>query len=356
MPFFSLNGKKISIEELKSFSGLENSEFEKSTLSFCKAWVNNQQEFSIHTSGSTGKPKEIILQRKAMEVSAQATIRALQLKPGDTALVCLDTKYIAGQMMLVRSLINGMNIVATEPSGNPLKNIDEQIEFAALVPYQLEKILNDNPQNLNRIRCAIIGGAPINFASQEKIKQSKCSIYATYGMTETISHIALQKLNGEGVQEYFEAVENIALRLDARGCLCISTNYLTNEVITNDLVELIDGKKFKWLGRIDHVINSGGVKVIPEKIESVIEHILDSLQIKKRFFVTGLPDNQLGEKVVCCLEESELQPELLKKIKDLCQAQLSKNEIPREFKFIPKFIETSTNKINRKETIFQSGY
>jgi O-succinylbenzoic acid--CoA ligase len=349
MRSFTLNGKKISFEELKNISIDEaKSEFEKSTLAFCKAWLDRQPEFLIHTSGSTGAPKEIILLRSAMEASALQTIKALKLISNSTALVCLDTKYIAGQMMLARGLFLSMDIIAIEPSANPLDQInDHPVGFMALVPYQLEAILNHSPKKLDRIDCAIIGGAKVSNSLKEKIKNSKCAIYATYGMTETISHIALQKLNGANVQDYFEALENIHLRLDERGCLCIKADYLMNEIITNDLVELIDGKKFKWLGRVDNVINSGGVKIIPEKIEAVLEKILDTLQITNRFFVVGLPDDKLGQQLTAVVEGNPLDQTIIKKILSEASDHLTKYELPKEFKFVTKFKETSTGKINR---------
>src|SRR5258707_4872870 len=142
MTSLTLNRKIFSMEELENISPANQSEVEKSTLNFCKAWLGGQNEFKINTSGSTGNPKEIILQRSSMEASARMTIHALQLKAGDTALVCLDTKYIAGQMMLVRSLLLGMNIIAVEPSSNPFNNIRQRIDFVALVPFQLENILD----------------------------------------------------------------------------------------------------------------------------------------------------------------------------------------------------------------------
>ena len=352
MPLLSLNGKEFSIEELKSISvdkGL--TEFEKSTLKFCRDWRSGQQEFKILTSGSTGAPKEIILKRSAMEASAKQTIHALQLKSEDTALVCLDTKYIAGQMMLVRSLILSMNIIAIEPSANPLDGIYQAIDFTALVPYQLENILSHSPEKLDTVSCAIIGGASVSNSLKEKIKNSKCAIYATYGMTETISHIALQKLNGDDAQDYFLALENIHLRLDERGCLCIRVDYLNEEVITNDLVELVDHKKFKWLGRVDLVINSGGVKIIPEKVEAVLQKIFDSLQIKNRFFVAGLPDEKLGQRAIVILEGTSIDQSLVEKIIIQASKQLFKYEQPKEFKSIEKFEETATGKINRTATL-----
>lgn len=348
MPSLVLNGKTFPLAELRSLAiASGTTEFEKSTLLFCKAWLNEVAEFTINTSGSTGVPKEIVLKREAMEQSARMTIKALQLKSGDTSLICLDTKYIAGQMMLVRSLINQMNIVAVEPSANPFYNISQRIDFTALVPYQLDDVLNHSAKKLDQVRCAIIGGAAISHSLREKAKTSKCSLYATYGMTETISHIALQKLNGKDAQEYFETMDGVLLHLDDRGCLCIKTNHLADEVVTNDLVELIDSKKFKWLGRIDNVINSGGVKIIPEKVEGVIEKIFVTLQLSNRFFITGVSDVKFGQRVALVCEGNALNKAIQLTILENAHQLLSKYEVPKEILFVPKFAETANGKINR---------
>lgn len=345
-----LNGKAFSIEELKTISP-EGNEFEKSTLKFCKAWLSGQNEFKLSTSGSTGTPKEITISREAMEASAQMTISTLRLKSNDTALVCLDTKYIAGQMMLVRSLLAGMNVVAVEPSANPFNNVSRSIDFTALVPYQLEAILNQSPEKLDKVRCAIIGGAAVSNSLRDRIQKCGCAIYATYGMTETISHIALQKLNGADAQDYFEALENIRLRLDERGCLRVSASHLKEEIITNDIVELLTESKFKWLGRADNMINSGGVKVSPEKVESVLEKIFDSLTISNRFFVAGPPDEKLGQHVVVVFEGKSLDYELQQEILSKAAQHLTKYEVPKGFRFLEKFFETATGKINRIESL-----
>jgi len=348
MSSLHLNGKAFLVEELTSLPVDScKTNFEKNTLLFCKAWLSGQQEFRINTSGSTGAPKEIILKRRAMEQSARMTINALQLKSTDTALICLDTKYVAGQMMLVRSLINGMNIVAIEPGANPFSTVKQQIDFTALVPYQLENVLDRSSKMLDNVRCAIIGGAAISHSLQEKAKKSQCAIYATYGMTETISHIALQKINGLNAQEYFETLDGVHIRLDERGCLCIRANHLDSEVATNDLVEMIDQRKFKWLGRIDNVINSGGVKIIPEKVEAVMEKIFGSMQLKVRFFIAGVADKVFGQHVVIVCEGVAFPKTLQLQALEKASQFLAKYETPKEFVFVSKFAETANGKINR---------
>jgi O-succinylbenzoic acid--CoA ligase len=352
MPGFSLNKKEISYDELKQGGRTGTTEFEKNTLAFCHAWLAGQKEFPLHTSGSTGNPKRILLRREQMEVSARNTLEALSLTSTYTALVCLDTKYIAGQMMLVRSLLAGMNIVAVEPTANPFTIIENrQVDFVALVPYQVEKILMESRDQLDRVKCAIIGGASISNSLQGKLKSVRCSLFATYGMTETISHIALEALNGPNASGCFQAFDTISLRLDDRGCLCIHADYLGEEIITNDLVELIDAKKFRWLGRADNVINSGGVKIIPEKVESELEKIFDRLQLNNRFFVSGIAHASLGEQVTLCIEGTAIDHTTQEKILTAVATRLSRYEMPKAIRFIEKFKETATGKINRKVSV-----
>jgi len=352
-PWIKVNEKRYSVDELRKTIVEDNlSGFEKSTLKFCHAWLTGQQEFTLQTSGSTGTPKPIVLRRTQMEASGRQTIEALDLKAHETALVCLDTKYIAGQMMLVRSLTAGMNIIAVEPSSNPLEKTEgDKIDFIALVPYQLENIIEQSQDKLNKVRCAIIGGAAISNSLSEKIRKSGCALFATYGMTETISHIALQRLNGKNPQDSFESFPMINLRLDNRGCLCIKTNYLEEEIITNDLVELVGERKFKWLGRIDNVINSGGIKVIPEKVESVLEKIFDQFQIRNRFFITGLNNEKLGNQVTLVIEGFAFKDEIQNGVLTKARQALPKYELPKNFIFIQHFKETATGKINRSATI-----
>ncbi|MFZ1808541.1 MAG: AMP-binding protein [Cyclobacteriaceae bacterium] len=347
-----INGKNFSYDQIINNSFDATSDFEHSTLEFCHDWLTDKKQFTLQTSGSTGTPKKITFSRDQMVASARMTEAALGLQEGDTALVCLDTKYIAGQMMLVRSFVTGMNINASEPSSNPFTSTDinQKIDFVALVPYQLQAILEANPEQLDEVRVVIIGGAPIGSSLKERLKAVKCEIYATYGMTETLSHIGLMKLNGSNPEDYFTALPEVEIEKDERGCLVIKTDFLSESVITNDLVDLKESNQFKWLGRWDNIINTGGVKVIPEKIEKQLEEIFRLCDINSRFFINGFPDTNLGQKVCLLIESPPFEEDILLNLQSEMKAGLSKYEIPREIKFLKSFEETETGKINRAKT------
>ncbi|MEI9919989.1 MAG: AMP-binding protein [Bacteroidota bacterium] len=314
---------------------------EKADL-FCKEWSEGKEWFSLTTSGSTGTPKTINVHRDQMIASAKKTIKALGLREGMTALICLDVNFIAGRMMVVRSLVAGMKMIVVEPGSNPFGSIQSKIDFAALVPYQVAAARN--PELSGKI---IIGGAPISAELHQKIKNVEhASCYATFGMTETLSHIALQKLNGYDAQDFFEVLDGVDISLDERQCLVIEADYLKDVVITNDVVELINNKQFRWLGRWDNVINTGGIKVMPEKIESAVGDLL----ITNRNFISGLPHEQLGQQVVLVIEgtlsrhEEEALMAALRK-------RLSKYEVPKQILYSNEFVFTSTKKINRSASI-----
>ncbi|UII30516.1 AMP-binding protein [Fulvivirga ulvae] len=350
-PAFQINGKTVAWEKLDQFD--PSNPFEKTTIDFVRQWLSGTSTFNIHTSGSTGTPKAISITRKQMETSARFTINALQLQPFQTALVCLDTGYIAGKMMLVRALINRMNIMAVNPSSNPLENISYSPDFAAVVPLQLEEMLKYEQvtNHLNKMSAIIVGGAPISTMLERKLQQITAPVYATYGMTETVSHIALKRLNGPEKSATYTTFEEVKLGLDPRGCLTIQSALTNHEVlITNDLVNLADNHHFEWLGRADNTINSGGVKIQSEKVEKVVSQILDELELPNRFFVAGLPDEKLGQKVCLIIEAESVQSDL-KNIAVRLQEKLDKYETPKSILSIPHFSETPTGKINRKKTL-----
>lgn len=347
-----INNRIIALPEMISGSAVSFTPFETETFSFIKKWLTGEIHFPLTTSGSTGTPKEIILTRNQLQQSAHRTIDALALTNQHTTLVCLDTKYIAGKMMLARALEANMNIVAAEPASNPFKNLpaDTSIDFTALVPLQLEEILNDTPsaEKLNRVKNIIIGGAAVSENLKSKIRNLQPNVFATYGMTETVSHIALQKLNGMGASDHFTAFDTIGISIDERNCLVITIPEFTEPVVTNDLVELTGSHTFRWLARYDNIINSGGVKLSPELIEQKIGAMFSALHYTQAFFVAGVPDERLGQKLVLVIEgNTDTDTRLLSALKE----KLSPYEIPKAIITVAQFERTATQKINRAKTL-----
>jgi O-succinylbenzoic acid--CoA ligase len=349
-----INGRQAAISDIVAGVELPRSDFETNTFTFIRDWLNGREEFRIRTSGSTGTPKVIAIRRDQMIASARMTAQALGLQEDDSALVCLDTKYIAGQMMLVRCFTTGMKILATDPVANPFHNVAEThtIDFTALVPYQVQEILHSGEvSRLDGVRNILIGGAALDEKTRSMLQIFRCRCFVTYGMTETISHIALQRINGETPSSYFEALPGVSLRLDDRSCLVINAPHLIQAVITNDIAELIGPGKFRWTGRWDNVINSGGVKISPERLEEQIGEIFRRLAIDRRFYIAGVPDERLGNKVVLIVEgEPFLNEE--RTLLDLgMKENMSKLEIPKDVLTVKEFTFTETGKINRISTL-----
>ena len=333
---FKLNGFHLNREDLcrVAYSFIkEGDDFEKPVGDFLLDWFDDKSYLEINTSGSTGVPKLIRVDKQAMVRSSLATGDFFDLKPGDRVLHCLPAKYVAGKMMFIRGFILGLEIDFVAPSSHPLDGIDHDYEFTALVPMQAQYSLD----KLHRIKKIIIGGAKITKPLEDKLKKIKSEIYETYGMTETITHIAAKRIG----ETYFNTLEHVTITVDNRSCLVIDAPSISDEeIITNDIVEIHNEKQFKWLGRYDNVINSGGVKLFPEQIETKLVS-----KIPNRFFIAGLPDAVLGTKVVLVIEgmEQKIAPSIFE--------ILDKFEKPKEVFFVSEFVETETKKINRFQTL-----
>lgn len=334
--YFKLNGYHLNAKDLCriAYSFIkEGDAYEQSIGEFFLDWFDKKDYIEMTTSGTTGLPKLVRLKKQAMIQSALATGDFFDLKPGDKALLCLPTQFIAGKMMLVRSLILGLELDVVSPSLHPLELNTTTYDFVAMVPLQVQNSI----AGLSKVRKLIIGGAKLDSALEEKLLPLKTEIYETYGMTETITHIAAKRL-GDSV---FSILPNVKISQDDRQCLVINVATISDEpIVTNDLVELLNEQQFKFLGRIDNVINSGGVKLIPEQIEAKLIG-----KINSRFFVTGLPDTTLGEKLVLVIEgeKQEFEPDFF----DV----LGKYEKPKEIVFVSKFKENENGKLLRKPTL-----
>ena len=299
---YSINHRKYTKDEIiilaeSQSKRLDTPEWERDLYAFITDWFSPTEYMAIHTSGSTGIPKEILISKTKMIGSAARTLRYFDVKPNENILLCLPVTYIAGMMMVVRAFTGSLNLITLPPQQMQLSNIKEELGFAAFVPLQMDKLLNEG-QNLGFMRKIILGGSPVSAVLEDKIRTSFTGqIWETYGMTETITHVAVRKIKDD-VRIFF-ALPGISFSEDDRGCLVIDDPYLLDSPLhTNDNVELLSPTSFRLLGRMDHVINSGGIKVIPEKLESLM-----SPYVQGHFCITSLPDEVLGEMIVLVVEK-----------------------------------------------------
>lgn len=334
--YFKINGYHLAAAELRRVGYdyiKEGDENDRAIGEFLLDWFDDKDYIEMRTSGTTGLPKVVKLQKQAMIQSALATGDFFELEPRDKALLCLPVKFIAGKMMLVRSFILGLDLDIVEPSTHPLALNTTKYDFVAMVPLQVQNSI----EALQNVKKLIVGGAKMDSSLEEKVLPLKTEVYETYGMTETITHIAARRV-GENV---FTVLPNVKITQDDRGCLVVTVDTISEEpIVTNDLVEIIRENQFIFLGRIDNVVNSGGVKLIPEQIEA---KLID--KINSRFFVTGIPDTVLGEKLILVVEGEK--QDFASDFFDV----LDKYEKPKEIVFVPKFKENENGKLLRKPSL-----
>jgi O-succinylbenzoic acid--CoA ligase len=308
---------------------------------FLQEWYGEESSLTVHTSGSTGEPKSIQLSKVNMLVSANKTIDFLKIKKGTNCYQCLSCNTIAGKMMMVRAIMNEMRIIVGPVSSSTLELLDEKVSLAAIVPLQLQQIMYHLPEKLKLIENVLVGGAPINDSIQEMLRKEKLTVFQTFGMTETISHVALRRVGYQKDELYF-GLDGLTFSTDEQQRLIIHYPEIgLPEILTNDLVELHSSYSFKWLGRADFAINSGGVKILPELIESKLSRSID-----RPFFIFALPDEKLGQKVVLAIEGNNSGMDM----SELSEV-LNKYEKPKNVFFLPQFIRSESGKINRTETI-----
>lgn len=345
--------RTISFENLDKF--IPQSPFEEKVAVFSKNWFSLTQTFSFNTSGSTGVPKSIELSRKQMEASANQTIEWLGLKQGQRALLCLSPDYIAGAMVLVRAFLAKMDVVLLEPAQDLVNHFianNTSIHLASFVPNQW-KLLLESPIDLNssfqNASGVLIGGADLDLKSKW-LTQEKCQfpVFLTYGMTETVSHIAFQAL-APIPTDYLQTLPEVKIEaLD--GCLSISSpSTLFEKVQTQDLVEILDQTRFRIMGRANRIINAAGFKINPTEIEALIAHYLMENQLNFPFFVAGVADSFYGEKVALFVETTQFIE--LNAINKYLLQLIDKKKLPKQLFVLPSFVYTSTGKINPQQTI-----
>lgn len=343
-PKFKLNGEVFSSEEaLKLYANRlveKGKDDEPAIGKFILEWLDGNDFITVKTSGSTGIPKEINLLKNHVFNSANATITFFNLRENTKALLCLSSEYIAGKMMLVRAMIAGWDLQTVAPEKNPIENIEGNFDFTAMVPYQVFHSL----AHLHKVKKLIVGGGAVSSELEQQLQNVSTLVFATYGMTETISHIAVRPLNGKEKSAIFSALPKVSFSLNEKGCLQIHAPEISEEiVVTNDVVELLSSTSFKFLGRIDNVINTGGVKVHPEVVEEKL-----SLHLKQPFFIASEKDEALGERVILIIEsERQLKLEDYSEVFKI----LSAYEKPKRVYNMPQFIYTETGKMKRADVL-----
>ena len=310
---------------------------------FLSEWESASPTLVVHTSGSTGKPKPMTVEKRRMEASARITCDFLGLQPGDTALLCMPLDFIAGKMVVVRSIVRSLKLVCVKPSGHPLQGITEAPVFAAMVPMQVYNSMQvpEELRVLRQIRHLIIGGGAVSDDMAKLLREFPNAVWSTYGMTETLSHIALRRLSGPEASSWYTPFASVSVSTNADGCLVIDApEVCAQPLVTNDIVEIdSDGRRFRIRGRRDNVICSGGIKLQIEEMEEKLRQHTDV-----EFAITKRSHPKFGETVVLLAVTDDMEA-----MRALCQKCLSRYEQPHAYIAVPAIPLTATGKPARAE-------
>lgn len=356
--FFTLHHREVYFADLRDPAYRPPAEidgYEGRVIELVREWLLEAETFAIRTSGSTGPAKGIELTRAQLAASARRSVEALGLTAGDAALVCLNVETVGGLLGLVRAIEHDLPLTVIEPTADVLTAVGKDSRFAttSLVPLQLQAVLHHGAEGrawLNGMKAVLIGGAPLPAAQEEALQAIAAPIFHTYGMTETASHVALRRLNGPERDDAFTALPKIELALSDEGALRIRADVTRREWLqTTDRAELLDGRRFRWLGRLDDVINSGGVKVDARRVQQAVEVAAATLGLRHEALVLGLPDEKFGERVVAVLAGELLAESTLATLRTQLAEGLDRYELPKEFKVVPAWPRLPSGKVDRQE-------
>lgn len=342
--FLKINGVRCGAEQLcdrdfvRSISGGDDA-----LADFLAGWLSDSDFVMGYTSGSTGSPKPIRLSKRAMRASALRTNAFFGMGEGSSILLCLSPNYIAGKMMVVRSLVGKIDLWLEKPTSMPL--VDGSFDLVSMVPMQIYSLRSsgEGERRLSGVRNLLVGGGPLPAEDASWLRSLSLRTFVSYGMTETVSHVALASLDDQGAEGLlrYRALPDVLFGQDERGCLVISAPYLSAEkFVTNDVVDLLSPTEFLWRGRWDNVINTGGVKVHPEMMERKIASLIGG-----EFYFTSLPDPKFGQKVILKIEGA---PRPTQPLMDSLETLLSPYEMPKEIRFVERFDRTESGKVKRK--------
>jgi O-succinylbenzoic acid--CoA ligase len=342
-------------EDILGWNEIHSDSYVYDVLMYCKKWIIGQEVFNLKTSGSTGQPKIIQIHRNQIKASAKASLDFFKLTSGDVVCCPISIHVIGGQMMLYRSIIGGLQLHIIPPSKTLIQlNTSIQYTFMPITALQIFELIHENNPNkiktINSLRHLLIGGSSVGDALLTHIKNTlHCNVWHSFGMTETVSHIAMKQLHPIS-EEVYTTLDGIEIDIDTRSCLKIKGDVTQSMWIqTNDCIHVIDERHFTFLGRADFTVNSGGVKIQIEPIEKIIEQLFEELNISIPFFLAGMLDNALGEKLILLMDGGEIDSTKQESILQRLNTMLPKYHAPKNI-FVVGFEYTSSGKINRKET------
>lgn len=334
--------KSLEDKALIPAENTQDTKFRLELFRFLADWFNDSEEMTVQTSGSTGEPKLIRVKKTQMMNSACATCYQLRLAPGDRVLLCMSLQFIAGKMMVVRALVAGLDLHLVAPSGYPLKDTNLKFRFVAMVPMQIYNSLQVSleRERLRNIGILLVGGSAVDPKLEAELKAFPNPVFASYGMAETLSHIALRRINGPEASEYFTPLPSVTVFLSEECCLNIDAPLVCSQrLYTNDRAEMRGDGSFRILGRIDNVINTGGIKVQIELLEAFLSDFID-----QPFAVSSLPDEKFGEIIVLAVE-GILDDALL--TQTLHAENLPAHQFPKQIITLDRLPRTESGKINR---------
>ncbi len=343
-----LNGAWISEEDIVNLNPSGASAKDPligKTLNFLQEWFDDQGKILLKTSGSTGQPKQIHVDKQKMVYSAAMTNTFFNIDENHKLLLCLSPEFIAGKMMIVRAMLAGAELITTSVDSNPIRTLKQAIDFSAMVPLQLASILNETPEKLNLIKKLIIGGSAFPPYLEQQIQNVQTDCWHTYGMTETLSHVALRKMNRGDRSDYFVPLKGIDISADERGCLMITMPYLSDQPIVSNDVVAIEQQGFKVLGRYDEVIITAGYKIHPGIVEDKLSPF-----IKQKFFIAPEISVKAGQQVILFIEDQLTMYDLFM-LWDKLEKCLKPQEIPRRIVQCDQFHYLPSGKLDKLKTI-----
>ena len=313
---------------------------------FIAEWNAGTPVIEVKTSGSTGIPKKIMLKREQLIASAKRTIDFFELKPGDTCLLGLSPATIGGKMMIVRALVGNLTLIVTEPSAFPTDALlaGEELDFCPMVPLQLKQLLQYAPNDFKRVKTILIGGSPLSADLENALQEVHQRCFMGFGMTETVSHIAMRKLG----TPHYSALEGVSFNTENDQLMINDSLLGIDHLKTTDIVRLIDSQTFEWMGRADFAINSGGIKIHPEQLEKELSQLISG-----PFFIAGEPDDTFGEICIIVLDETAQSP-VLEVIQTHCKLHVGPYAFPKKA-YKSAILFNPGGKINRLQTLQHLG-